>query len=150
MDMARRFHFFTFVLIILTTISLNGVAPQTNAARLPKFGFEELEKENGVPNGAPYESIKRFRSSARVLIEKDVNNPGSIPNTPQREDDPADDDVRANPRPRVMGHGHYRVWRSQPSSLGEAEEMEGREVLIPKKPKRSNPKALSPGPCPKT
>lgn len=139
--MSSRLHFFTLVLILLTTLSFNGVAPQTNAARLLRFLSEELEKAQRVSG-----------SSSRVLEQKDIKNPDSpaqsVPSKTQTEEGP--EDMRANPKPRVMGHGRYRIWRAQPSGLEEEENMESREVIFSKKPKHGRQKALSPKPGPRT
>lgn len=145
MATTTRLHFFTLVLIFLTLLSVNGVALQTDAARLPKFATKD----------ATYGSMKRSGSIPRGLEQKDINNPGSrmqrpqdkgiknsAPSTPQNEDSVVD--TRSNPRPRVMGHGHYRTWRYQPSGFEEEENMEGREVIIRKKGKHSYPKGLIP------
>ncbi|KAI3513037.1 hypothetical protein L1887_20362 [Cichorium endivia] len=138
--MATRLHFLTLVLVLLTTLSFIGVAPQTNAVRLPKYMIKDLENGHGVSNGVPYGSMKKIGSSPGVLEEKDIKNPGSRPQRPlhrsTRQTEGGPEDMRTNPNPRVMGHGNYRIWRSQPSGMGEEENMEGREVIIPKERRR--------------
>ncbi|KAL4559601.1 hypothetical protein LXL04_031744 [Taraxacum kok-saghyz] len=144
--MATRLHFFTLVLLLLTT--LIGFTPQTNAARLPKQMIKDLEKTNRVSkNGVPFRSMKRSGSMPLLLSEKDAIKKlglrpdrlihrglkSSVPSTPQKG---GQEDMRSNPNPRVMGHGTYRIWRSQPSGMGEEENMEGREVVIPKERRR--------------
>ncbi|CAH1442678.1 unnamed protein product [Lactuca virosa] len=148
--MATRLHFFTLVVVLLITLIFIGVVPQTNAARVSKYMIKDFEKENrNVSNAVPDGSIKRTRPEPRSLEEKDIKNPrpgsrpqrplhrgikNSVRSSPKTEGGP--EDMRANPNPRVMGHGTYRVWRSQPSGMGEEENMEGREVIIPKSQRR--------------
>ncbi|KAI3807143.1 hypothetical protein L1987_23067 [Smallanthus sonchifolius] len=136
--MSTRLHFFILVLVLLTTLTFNGAAPQT----------QKLEKGHRVlANGATYGLKKRSGSSTRVLEE----NPGSRPQT--NPDDP--EDTKANSKPRVMGHGQFKSLRTQPSDVGEEDDIDGREVIVSKKikpkPKRGyNPnRGLSPAPAPK-
>ncbi|KAK1427484.1 hypothetical protein QVD17_16170 [Tagetes erecta] len=129
--MPTRLHFCILVFILFTTLSFNGVAPHT----------EDLEKRHKVStNDANFGLMKRSGSSGRVLEQQDNNNLDEL------------EDTRA--KPRVMGHGQFKNWRSQPSDVGEEDGIEGREIMFSKKiklkPKGNSPRnRLGPVPAPK-
>ncbi|KAJ0614422.1 hypothetical protein HanIR_Chr02g0062271 [Helianthus annuus] len=131
--MSTRIHFFILVLVLITTLSFNGVAPQT----------QELDQKahRASTHGGPYVGLmKRSGTSGRVL---------------EQTQDNLEDMIKANPKPRVVGHSQLKTnWRYQPD-VGEEYDIEGREAILSKKirlkPKRGNPanKATSPVPAPK-
>ncbi|KAI3684648.1 hypothetical protein L6452_33872 [Arctium lappa] len=126
--MAKRPNFLTIlVLLLFTTLSFNGVA---NAARPLRYVTKDIH------GASAYELMG---SEPRVLQEQ--HNFGSRLETEIN----GSEDMRSNPMPRVMGHGQYRIWRSQPSGLGEEQNMEGREIIIPRKPQYHRPEVVSHG-----
>ncbi|KAL8261116.1 hypothetical protein R6Q59_025165 [Mikania micrantha] len=114
--MSTRLHFFIFVLVFLTILSFNGVAPQT----------QELKKGHRVStNGAINRMTEQSGSNPRILQQSNQDEP-------------------ENPKPRVMGHGEFRDWRSQPSGVGEEEGIDGREFILSKKIKLKPKRGYTP------
>lgn len=77
--MSTRLHFFILVLVFLTTLNFNEVAPQT-----PDL---DQKAHRLSAHGGPYDLLTRYGSNARVLEQNRGSHPQSVPET---KDDPGD------------------------------------------------------------